>query len=77
MVFIDGSHHYDVAAHDFSAYSELAMETGIVVMHDINDFPNHPDLQVHLLWPQLQRTFRTAELIATPGESCGTGIVWL
>lgn len=76
MVFIDGSHHYEDAADDWRNYGPLTAQNGVTVFHDINDFPNHPDLQVHLLWPQLQAQFRTVELISQPGQACGTGILW-
>lgn len=76
MVFIDGCHHYDVATSDWENYGPLVAAGGPVIFHDINDFPNHPDLQVHLLWAQLEACYKAETLIAHPGEACGTGILW-
>lgn len=76
LVFIDGSHHYDVARQDWLNYGKLVTPGGLVAFHDINDFPNHPDLQVHRLWAELAASYRTTELVSRPGQDCGTGILW-
>lgn len=76
MVFIDGCHHYEVARSDWQTYGPLARPGGPVVFHDINDFPNHPDLQVHKLWAELKSEYPAVELVSHPGQACGTGIIW-
>lgn len=77
MVFIDGSHKLGDVSFDWKNYALYVPNKGFIVMHDINDFTNHLDLEVHVLWALLKEEYVTRELVSTPGQDNGTGLVWI
>lgn len=76
VVFIDGDHTYEAARRDFDLYGALVAAGGLVVVHDTQGYPGNDAVQVPKLWAELRMTYRTTELIDTPGGPGGTGIVW-
>lgn len=77
MVFIDGSHLLSDVRFDWQNYALGTPNNGFVVMHDINEFPNHFELEAHMLWTLIKEQYVTREIIHTPGADNGTGLIWL
>lgn len=75
MVFIDADHTLAAATLDWRNYGPMVERGGLVVFHDINRVPHHPDIQVDRLWDQLAAYYPSLALVAGPGELGGTGIL--
>lgn len=75
LVFIDADHSYAAASQDWLNYGGLVAPGGLVVFHDINDVPQHPDVRVSQLWAELWPNYPSLALVAHPGELGGTGIL--
>jgi cephalosporin hydroxylase len=76
VVVIDGGHDLVTAASDFGMYGALTEPGGIIVVHDTQGYPGHPEIQVPVAWQDIRARYRTTEIIDRPGGPCGTGIVW-
>jgi len=79
FLFIDGDHTYDGVKQDFEWYGPLVRPGGVIAFHDIVDHPDEPRCQVDVLWGELKRRLKTAEIIDAAddrlGQWGGIGIV--
>lgn len=76
MVFIDGGHDYETAMSDWRVYGVLKAAGGIVALHDILPWEDHPEMQVDAVWAKIRPGHDTIELIARPGSRYGIGVVF-
>lgn len=75
MVFVDGGHDYQTATFDIGWALAMA-PAGFVVVHDINQRMNHPEIETYLAWLEYAET-RPHMTIARGGDrSPGTGILF-
>jgi cephalosporin hydroxylase len=77
IVIIDGGHDFKTAASDFGLYGNLVEPGGVVMVHDTQGYPGHPEIQVPVVWENIRAQYRTTELVDRPGGPCGTGLVWM
>jgi len=55
FLFIDGDHSYNGVKTDFTMYSPLVKENGIIAFHDIQ--PHVKGAEVDILWNQIKNNF--------------------
>jgi len=67
FIFIDAGHYYSEVSADWQNYSPMADAGSIVAFHDILTNPLHPEIEVELLWREIQKLgYVTQELVASP-----------
>lgn len=78
-IWIDAGHYEWEVRADWNNYGALAAPGGIVCFHDILTHPNHPEIEVEVLWREIQKAgFVTQELVANAGADWGgIGVVYL
>jgi len=78
VIMIDADHSYEGAKKDFFLYKPLIAKGGIIVLHDILENIYDPEINVHLLWNELKKEYKTEEIINDKNQGClGLGIVYL
>jgi predicted O-methyltransferase YrrM len=76
VLFIDGDHSYEGARRDFEDYGRLVRPGGIIAFHDIADHPAGAGGDVPRLWRELREGRRWRELVESPGQGYGIGIIY-
>lgn len=76
LVVIDGNHTYQAARHDLLTYGGLVAPGGAIVLHDIAEVPQHPEVRVSQLWAEVAPRRPSVAIIACQGQLPGTGIIW-
>jgi len=76
LVWIDGDHTAPAAMRDWQLYGPIAAPGGLVAFHDINDVPQHPEIDVWPVWQHVRTLRRSMALVQAPGQLGGTGIIW-
>lgn len=76
VLLIDGAHDYVTAASDWECYRHLVRAGGLVMLHDITPHAGHPEVEVHRLWDLISEHHQSTEVISSPGDWAGIGIVW-
>lgn len=77
VLVIDGAHEYTRARRDWDTYMPMVKAGGLVILHDTQGYPGNDTVQVPQLWAEVRGSYRSAEVVTTPGGPAGTGIVWL
>ncbi len=75
VLFIDGDHSYDAVSRDFTLYSPLVRENGLVIFHDIA-VENDPRVEVPRFWQEIKAQYPARELYLS-GSWAGIGIIWM
>jgi len=76
LLLIDGDHTFPGVSKDWSMYSPLVKDGGLVVFHDICHHPRVPSCQVDKLWNKLKTAHKCIEFIDPKDTSWGgIGIV--
>jgi predicted O-methyltransferase YrrM len=75
VLFIDGDHTYKGVRQDIEMYSPLVRKGGgLVVLHDILQHPNHPEVEVDRAWEEL-RGGKKHEFTGAPRDWGGIGVL--
>jgi predicted O-methyltransferase YrrM len=74
-LFLDGDHKYWGAKQDFDMYSELVKKDGIIALHDIAVHRVKEWSGVDCEWQELKQVYNTEEMIDSPSDWGGIGIV--
>lgn len=76
FLFIDGDHSYEGVREDFTMYSPLVREGGLIAFHDIAD--SGGSREVHRLWTELTPNYQHEEFIHVTGDrAMGIGVLRL
>ncbi|MGC1424020.1 MAG: class I SAM-dependent methyltransferase [Terracidiphilus sp.] len=74
FLFIDGDHTYEGVRADFTMYSPLVREGGLIAFHDIAE--SGGSREVHRLWEELKPNYRHSEFIHKTGSGAmGIGVL--
>jgi predicted O-methyltransferase YrrM len=74
FLFIDGDHTYEGVRADFTMYSPLVREGGLIAFHDIAE--SGGSREVHRLWEELKPNYRHSEFIHRTGSGAmGIGVL--
>ena len=65
FLFIDGDHTYEGVRADFTMYSPLVREGGLIAFHDIAE--SGGSREVHRLWEELKPNYRHSEFYSQDG----------
>lgn len=79
LIFVDGSHVYEVVREDYINYRDLVKSGGMMAFHDIIESEEHirQDTRVFELWNEIKYDFKHEEIIFPPYEWGGIGIIWM
>jgi hypothetical protein len=69
---IDGEHRYRGVKNDFSLYSPLVKQNGLIVLHDILFHPKIRSCKVEKFWNEIKNKFKYKEFIDI-GDDRGWG----
>lgn len=69
LLFVDGSRDYGAVKSDFEMYASLVAADGLIVLHDINVFPetHGPGMDVGVFWNELKARHPVEEIIDREG----------
>jgi predicted O-methyltransferase YrrM len=74
FLFIDGDHTYEGVREDFTMYSPLVREGGLIAFHDIAE--SGGSREVHRLWSELKPNYQHSEFIHQTGRGAmGIGVL--
>lgn len=75
FLMIDGDHTYEGSLADWQMYRPLVRPGGVIAFHDICwHGPGHP-CQVDAVWQQVKEGYRSHEIIQTPTNWGGIGVL--
>lgn len=76
FLFIDGDHSYDGVRQDFTMYSTLVRDGGIIAFHDIAR--TNTVEEVYRFWDEVKQNYRHREIVhRTDKGAMGIGVLWL
>ncbi len=78
FAFIDGDHSYEGVKADFYQYGPMVRPGGLVAFHDILPRDDLPDIEVHLFWNEIKKSYDSAEFvdsIETGRKRIGIGLI--
>ena len=76
LVVIDAAHDYDSALDDYDTYGALCSPSGVIMLHDSQGYPGHPEFGVGRLVAELRQTTPVTEIFSRQGGPGGTALVW-
>lgn len=83
FAFIDGDHTYEGVKQDFTDYSPLVRQGGLIAFHDVLPHPRVPGCDVDRLWAELRKEYEVEEFLSPEethpewGQWGGIGVVRL
>lgn len=77
LLVIDGGHKLEEAMRDWELYRGFVRQGGMVMFHDINEWANHPEIQVRDAWLKVCEPYPHIEICANRWSAPGTGVLWL
>lgn len=79
VVFVDGSHLYNIVKQDYFNYKNYIRPGGIMAFHDIIESDEHKkqNTLVYKLWNEIKNNYHHVEIIESPYNWGGIGIIWM
>lgn len=77
LLVIDGGHEIAQVLSDWELYQGFVRQGGMVMFHDINEWANHPEIQVRDAWLKVCGPYPHIEICANRWSAPGTGVLWL
>jgi len=78
FLFIDGDHTYEGVKRDFTMYSSLVKEGGIIAFHDIVEHDPRSSCKVNKFWNELKNDYEYLEIIKNRKQKwAGIGLIYL
>lgn len=77
LLFIDGDHTYEGVKQDFTLYSGMVRDGGMIAFHDIAVHTD-PSCQVSVFWDEVKKKFKHEEIIEDRKQGwAGIGLLYL
>ncbi|GAB4401703.1 MAG: hypothetical protein OHK0053_24810 [Microscillaceae bacterium] len=77
FLFIDGDHTYEGVKADYTLYSPLVAQNGIIAFHDIAPHPPEWNVQVDKFWDEVKLGQNYQEIIENPAQGwAGIGVLF-
>jgi predicted O-methyltransferase YrrM len=67
VLFLDGDRSYEGVKQDFSMYSPLVRDNGLIIFHDILE-SKYQDCKVKKLWDELAPKYENRSIVKDPGQ---------
>lgn len=78
FLFIDGDHTYEGVKEDFTMYSPLVSDGGLIALHDIVPHPPKTGCEVDRLWSELEAAYETRRFVRDAKQGwAGIGVVYV
>jgi hypothetical protein len=76
ILFIDGYHTYQAVKSDYTTYSPLVADNGIIAFHDINGRSANDPRKVSQLWDEIKDNYNTYEITGYENKYMGIGVIF-
>jgi predicted O-methyltransferase YrrM len=76
LLFIDGDHTYEGVKKDFEIFSPLVRDSGVILFHDIVEFPKNNLCKVSNFWNEIKHKYEYMEFVEDWHQgSAGLGLI--